>query len=149
MNHSYAKLSSIFYRKIKDTSILNQMFDSLVQLLDNADENKELFINQIKKMTPILSKETWEILYDSLAELQVKDESKYDVLFYNFKLYLEEIHEAKSRNLKAFENWRYSFRHNPFVVVLEGYCYSSYQVFHLIYKYNILSKIICKHKSKR
>jgi hypothetical protein len=61
---------------------------------------------------------------DSFDELEKKDESKYEVLFYNFKLYLEEIHEAKSRNLKAFEKWRYAFRHNPFVVVLEGYCYS-------------------------
>jgi hypothetical protein len=100
------------------------MFDSLVQLLDDADDDKELFINQIERMTPILSKETWEILYDSFDELQIKYESKYDVLFYNFKLYLEKIHEAKSLNLKAFERWRYSVRYEQFKVALEGYCYS-------------------------
>jgi len=109
MDHSYAKLCSIFFRKIYNTSIINQMIDSLVRLLDNADDDKERFINLIEMMTPILSKETWEILYDSFAELQ-KYESKYEILFYNFKLYLEKIHEAKSRNLKAFE--RSALLHN-------------------------------------
>jgi hypothetical protein len=124
MGHSYAKLCSIFFRKIYNTPILNQMLDSLVKLLDTADDNKELFLNQIKNMMPILSKETWEILYNSFAELQIKDAAKYDVLFYNFKLYLERIHETKSRNLKAFEIKRFSVRYEPFKVALEGYCYS-------------------------
>ena len=62
------------------------MIDSLVDLLDNADDDKDLFINQIERMTPILSKESWEILYDSFAELikNMKQSMKFYFIISNY-----------------------------------------------------------------
>ena len=122
MDHTFAKLCSIFFRKSHNSPIYKEMIDLLVDLLDNADDNKELFIKQIRKLTPILSKESWEIIDGSFVEFDKKYESKYGVLFYNFKLYLEGLHEIKSRNLKSYEKSRFLAIQEPFIVVLEGYC---------------------------
>ena len=123
MDHSLAKLCSIFFRKSYNSPIYDKMIDLLVDLLDNADNDKDLFINQVKKFTPILNKESWNMLYDSFSEFDKKDPLKYEILFYNFKIYLEEIQKIKSKRLKEFEEFQFSLISEPFIVALDGYCH--------------------------
>ncbi len=57
-----------------------------------------------------------------LFELDKSYPSKYDVLFYNLKLYLEWIHEIKTRNLSNFEKMRIKSMNDPFLVLSDDYC---------------------------
>ncbi len=127
MDHSFAKLCSIFFRRCHNTPTYDKTIKNLVDFLENANDDKNLFMNQIKKYTPILSKESWDILYDSFYEFDKRYPLKYEVLFYNLKLYLEEIHERKSRNLIGFEKWRFLLINEPFEATLEGYCNNCYK----------------------
>jgi hypothetical protein len=123
MDNSFAKLCSIFIRKCRNSPLLIEMIGLIDDLLENATEDKDLFIDQIKRFTPILSKESWEILYDSFSELDNKSSKKYDILLYNFKLYIEELHGIKSQHLKEFEKLRYDILEDNRVITLEGYCH--------------------------
>jgi hypothetical protein len=133
MDNSFAKLCSIFIRTCRNSPLLIEMIGLIDDLLENATEDKDLFIHQIKCLTPILSKESWEILYDSFSELDNKSSKKYDILFYNFKLYIEELHGIKSQHLKEFERLRYYVMEDNYAITIEGYChrcknYTSYNV---------------------
>jgi hypothetical protein len=133
MDHSYAKFCSIFFKKCENSPISHKTIDLLVDLLDNVDNDKDLFISQIKKFTPDLNKETWKIWYDSFYDLDEKHVLKYDVLIYNFKLYLEDINKAKGHLLNSFEKLQFSNRDDQFIVTLEGRCnkcaqYTTYQL---------------------
>ncbi len=50
MNHSYAKLCSIFFNKCYNTPIFKRHVDLLFNLLENADNKKDLFLDQNRKV---------------------------------------------------------------------------------------------------
>ncbi len=123
IDNSFANLISIHIRKCHTSPIYNKIIDLIDDLLENATSDKCLFIKQIKCLTPILSKESWETLFESLGEFGKRTPVKYDILLYNLKLYLEELHGIKSQYLSGFEKFRYDamLLHNA--VTLEGYCH--------------------------
>ncbi len=121
--HAYAKLCFVFLKKCSNTSpLFTDLVDSLFDLLKYAPSNKYQFINQIKRFTPTLDKSSWDLIYDSLCDIDEGNSKLYNILLYNLKLDLEEFHESKSHDVRKFERIRFKLKNELFFVTLEGRC---------------------------
>jgi hypothetical protein len=123
-NYSYAKLCFVILKNLHNASspLFIGMTNSLIGLLENANNDKNSFIDQIKKYIPSLDRSSWDILYKSLGEIDYENPLLYEVLLYNLKLDLEEFNEFKSYRIRRFERVRFNSREDPFFVTLEGRC---------------------------
>src|SRR6185437_6756671 len=103
------------------TIVLRYMID----LLLNASTDKNEFLNSIKFLnTVFIHLEMWNVFKKSLKYLSEKHPHMYELFLFHFKLYLEDIEEAKSRKFKDFEIKRLEKSQELDTIVLEGCCSS-------------------------
>lgn len=123
LNHSHAKLCLIFFEVCYFRGKFHQIILSLAELLKNANDDKNLFLNQLRFLNLIYRDlEMWDIFKSSLSLLRIDDILTYNIILFNLKLTIEEIHEVKARNLKDYEVYRLGKKQDIDKVVVEGFC---------------------------
>ncbi len=123
MSHAHARLCLIFFNVCYSKNKLMVVICYLVRLLENAPDDKQSFLNQIRFLNLVFrDSDMWEIYKASLNTLRECDTSKYLIVLYNLKLTIEEIHEFKSRHLREFETGHLKKMQDVDETVIEGYC---------------------------
>ncbi len=120
---SAAIFCSIYFRGCYENNSFVNVINSLIELLENASNNKKEFTNSFENYNPELSEKTWKIIDESLDEL--KNDWNIEFYFkvlYDLKLNIEKILEVKVRNWKVYEETRYLYRNYFDIVTVEGYC---------------------------
>jgi hypothetical protein len=123
MSHSHALFCKIFFIFCYGEGKFPVIINSLNHLLKNASNDKNHFLNQIKFLAIFYrDSKMWNIYKISLEELSLRDYLKYQVVLFNLKLSIEEIHETKYLYLADFEVLRYKERQSIDKVVVGTYC---------------------------
>ncbi|CAN5887264.1 hypothetical protein BH23THE1_BH23THE1_29590 [soil metagenome] len=121
---SAAIFCSIYFRRCYENNSFVNVINSLIELLENASNNKKEFINSFENYNPELSEKTWKIIDESLDEMRNNDWNleDYSKILFDLKLNIEKIFEVKVRNWKVYEETRYHYRNYIDIVTVEGYC---------------------------
>lgn len=123
LNHVHAKFCLIFFEVCCLEGKFNQIILRLVHLLENADDDKYFFLNEVKFLGLFYQDlEMWDIFKSSLSLLKLHDRPTYHIILLNLKLVIEELQEVKARNLKDFEIMVFEKKQDIDKVVVEGYC---------------------------
>lgn len=131
LGHSHAKFCLVFFFCCYIIKRLDEVMYSILELLYNAPEDKDTFLNQIRFLNTVYrDSEMWQAFQNAIDYLKRAEENKKDVpkisdlFLLNLKLTIEEIHENKSKLFKQFEVFRLKRINNIDEVVLEAYCSS-------------------------
>jgi len=131
LRHSHAKFCLVFFYFCHLIKRLDEVMYAILELLHNAPEDKDTFLNQIRFLNTVYrDSEMWQAFLNAFNFSRLADESSplnpttSDLFLFNLKLTIEEIHEHKSRLFKQYEDFRLKSINDIDKVVLEGYCSS-------------------------
>lgn len=122
---SIDRFCSIFYKKLYEKGIFNIVIDHYNKVLQNPlIKNRfefiesSLMIQTGERSHPVL----WKIYKESLDELKESNQRKYKLFLFNLKNLIERLQENKCRVYSQFEFFKYFYRENEDIAVLEGFC---------------------------
>lgn len=112
----------IFLKRCQQSIAFDQFARTLLDKLYNSPSDKLSSINQITRINPILTKESYPLLEDSFNEIDKKYPLSSEILLFYLKTTLERMHQNKCKNFRDFEKDRFSSRTNISIAALEGHC---------------------------
>lgn len=125
LKNSSAKFCLLFFKNCFENNLFNFIINYFINLLENASDDKNDFLFQIKFLHPFFSnnKELFKIYQESLSELARHNKEIHNIVLLNIKLSIEEQQESKCVRFREFEMERFSSIEEIDMVVLEGFCF--------------------------